>query len=517
MLESSVAHKQAWGQYFTPPALASFMADLAARVPGRRVRVLDPGAGTGALGLALARELLERGSVECVELYCVESEPHAHRELERSLAAAKAEFGDRLEATSFTHDFLDFAEKHSGLPQIDVAIANPPYFKLSPNDERGGDAPNIYARFMDIAATLLGDGGRLCFVVPRSYASGPYFRRFRRRFHESMQLEQVHVFESRRAAFERDAVLQENIVVSYAKRLPQPGDRVEISVSHGLGDLHERRRFDVARTDVIGADADAVVSLPTTPTQLQLVRRIQALPHTLATLDLQVSTGPIVPFRATQLLADADCKHPTVPLLWLQHVKRGRVTWPLGSGFRKPERVRSGAGKLLVPTANYVVLRRFSAKEEPRRLTAAPLLARDWPTTHIGLENHLNYIHRAGAGLSVEEARGLAAVLNSRVLDEYIRVVSGNTQVSATELRALPLPTRQFIVRLGKFGDDEEKIERLLAELLDEQHRGADATVQLPIPGQSTSGISASVQVADIEAPSGAGKPGRRTITNSRL
>lgn len=468
--ETSVAHKQSWGQYFTPPSLASFMASLSSlsmagreRSGCRRVRVLDPGAGTGALGLALARELLEQHAVECVELYCVESEPHARRELEQALAAVTTEFGSRFEATSFAHDFLEFAESRFGLPAIDIAIGNPPYFKLSPKDERGGDAPNIYARFMDIAAGLLREGGRLCFVVPRSYASGPYFRRFRRRLHESMQLEQVHVFESRRAAFERDAVLQENIVVAYAKRPARSGDRVEISASHGLADLHERRCFEVARTDIVATDTEAIVSLPTTLSQLALVRRIQALPHTLATLGLQVSTGPIVPFRATQLLADAECEDPTVPLLWLQHVRRGAVTWPLGPSFRKPERVRASAGKLLVPTANYVVLRRFSAKEESRRLTAAPLLARDCSTTHIGLENHLNYIHQAGEGLAAEEARGLAALLNSQVLDEYIRVVSGNTQVSATELRALPLPERALIVRLGEVADDEAEVERLLA------------------------------------------------------
>jgi adenine-specific DNA-methyltransferase len=466
MLETLAAHKQTWGQYFTPPPLASFMASLAAagldRGGGGRVRVLDPGAGTGALGLALARELLEQRPAICVELYCVESEPQARGELERALAAAKTELGPRLETTSFAHDFLEFAESRFGLPPIDLAIGNPPYFKLSPKDTRGGDAPNIYARFMDITATLLRDGGRMCFVVPRSYASGSYFRRFRRRFHESMQLEQVHVFESRRAAFERDAVLQESIVVSYTKRPKRAGDQVRISVSHGLADLDERRRFEVSRADIVAADDEAVVSLPTTPSQLALARRIQALPHTLATLGLQVSTGPIVPFRATQLLADADCPQPTVPLLWLQHVRRGAVSWPLGSGFRKPERVRASAGRLLVPTANYVVLRRFSAKEEPRRLTAAPLLARDCATTHIGLENHLNYIHRAGEGLAAEEARGLAALLNSRVLDEYIRVVSGNTQVSATELRALPLPERSFIVRLGRVADDAAKVERML-------------------------------------------------------
>jgi adenine-specific DNA-methyltransferase len=466
MLETLAARKQTWGQYFTPPLLASFMASLAVDV-GRRVdqcvRLLDPGAGTGALGLALARELLEQRTVERVELYCVEPEPEARRELEHALMVATQEFGGRLQATSWAHDFLDFAGSRLGLPPIDIAIANPPYFKLSPSDPRGGDAPNIYARFMDVAAGLLREGGRLCFVVPRSYASGLYFRRFRQRFHTSMQLERVHVFESRRAAFVRDAVLQENIVVSYRKRSPRIGDRVEVSVSHGLADLHERRSFEVARTELVSSEGDAIVSLPTTLSQLTLVRRIQALPHTLATLGLQVSTGPIVPFRATQLLADADCQQPTVPLLWLQHVRAGAVSWPLGSGFRKPERVLANAGKLLVPTANYVVLRRFSAKEEPRRLTAAPLLARDWSTTHIGLENHLNYICRAAAGMDVEEARGLAALLNSRVFDEYIRVVNGNTQVSATELRALPLPERSFIVGLGRVADDSEKVERLLA------------------------------------------------------
>lgn len=472
MLETLAAHKQSWGQYFTPPSLASFMASLSVigleRSAGRRVRLLDPGAGTGALGLALARELLERGAVDRVELYCVESEPHARRELDRALAAAKTQLGRRFDATSFAHDFLEFAESRFGLPPIDIAIGNPPYFKLSPKDQRGGDAPNIYARFMDVAATLLRDGGRLCFVVPRSYASGPYFRRFRARFHATMQLEQVHVFESRRAAFERDAVLQENIVVSYAKRASQLGDRVQISVSHGLADLDARRGFEVPRAEIVAADAEAVVSLPTTLSQLALVRRVRALPHTLTTLGLQVSTGPIVPFRATQLLADADCPQPTVPLLWLQHVRRGAVSWPLGSSFRKPERVRACAGKLLLPTANYVVLRRFSAKEELRRLTAASLLARDCSTTHIGLENHLNYIHRPGEGLAAEEARGLAALLNSQILDEYIRVVSGNTQVSATELRALPLPERSFIMRLGRIADDAGKVERSLARLLDQ-------------------------------------------------
>jgi adenine-specific DNA-methyltransferase len=463
-LATSDAHKKAWGQYFTPPELATFMARLPRLERGARVRILDPGAGTGSLGLTLARELLVRDAVAAVELYCVESEPTAQRELQLALAAAQRAFGERFSARNFARDFLQIS-----LPPIDIAIANPPYFKMSPSDERGGDAPNIYARFMEVAAGLLREGGQLCFVIPRSYASGHYFRRFRRRFHEFMRLEHVHVFESRRATFSSDDVLQENIVVLYSKQPPAPTGKVTISVSEGIADLAERRTLACVRREVVSEHEDSIVSLPTSRAAARLMRRIQALPNTLEDLGLRVSTGPVVPFRATELLAGGDCEEPTVPLLWLQHVRPGQVTWPLGRRFRKHEHIRLGAGaKLLVPAGNYVVLRRFSAKEEQRRLTAAPLLARDWAHAAIGLENHLNYIHRPGTGLTVDEAQGLSALLNSRVLDQFFRIASGNTQVSATELRMLRLPNRAAIERLGRTvkGQTSDAVESMIAAVM---------------------------------------------------
>jgi len=133
----------------------------------------------------------------------------------------------------------------------------------------------------------------------------------------------------------------------------------------------------------------------------------------------------------------------------MSHVRAMRVTWPLNR--RKPEYIkRAGAQALLVPNRNYVFLRRFSAKEEARRLTAAPWIANDRPIVDIGLENHLNYVHRPGGMLSEDEAWGLAALYNSRLIDTWFRAINGNTQVSATELRAMPLPTRESIVALGR-------------------------------------------------------------------
>ena len=45
-------------------------------------------------------------------------------------------------------------------------------------------------------------------------------------------------------------------------------------------------------------------------------------------------------------------------------------------------------------------------------------------------------------------------VYNSRLLDTYFRCVNGNTQVNATELRAMPLPAREVIVSLGRLVRD---------------------------------------------------------------
>ena len=125
-----------------------------------------------------------------------------------------------------------------------------------------------------------------------------------------------------------------------------------------------------------------------------------------------------------------------------------QTTWPLRR-HKKEYVLRDGAERLLVPNRNYVLVRRFSAKEEKRRLTAAPYVAKRFGFADLGLENHLNYIHRPNGALSEDESWGLAALYNSRLLDRYFRCINGNTQVSATELRAMPLPPASVIAALG--------------------------------------------------------------------
>jgi adenine-specific DNA-methyltransferase len=55
--------------------------------------------------------------------------------------------------------------------------------------------------------------------------------------------------------------------------------------------------------------------------------------------------------------------------------------------------------------------------------------------------------------MSADEARGVASLLNSAVADRYFRISNGNTQVSASELRLMPLPPREQIESIGRAMD----------------------------------------------------------------
>ena len=486
------------GQYFTPPAVADMMAECA-EIPSGSVSILDPGAGSGILTCALC-ERLARGAnpPTAVTVRAYEIDQRLASLLDNALAYLGSyldERGIRLSYHIATEDFVQvnggrqspdghlFANDGHG-QQYDIAIANPPYFKLAKSDRRARSAdyvvhgqPNIYSLFMAVSASLLREGGELIFITPRSYASGPYFRRFREVLFSKVRPTRLHVFDSRSKAFQRDSVLQENVITVARRETAWCSDESSpcevISSSNGAHDLHARRERCVPVGSVLDMRTrDKVLSIPTDAYADDIRSLVHSWTGSLHAYGLQISTGPVVAFRAAQHIITVPDSENWAPLLWLQNVRPMQTSWPTTLG-RKPQymQVKPRSLPLLLPNTNYVLLRRFSSKEQPKRLVAAPWLPHSTTSEWLGVENHLNYIYRARGELTVNEALGLAVLLNSELLETYFRCINGNTQVSATELRAMPLPPLEAIAEMGRLAaqrvDPSADVGALVCRVLD--------------------------------------------------
>lgn len=449
------------GQFMTPSPVAELMASMFTESDGA-VRLLDAGAGAGSLTAAAIAAFVEREEPpSSIEVVGWEIDPVLIGYLEQTLGAcaeACAEAGVTFSATIETTDFLAAVEQRvrDGRPgDFTCAILNPPYRKVgSKSEERrlcrgmGLEISNLYAAFVGASVHLLAPGAELVAITPRSFANGPYFRAFRRFLLGELAVRRLHVFDSRKRAFRDDAVLQENVIL-HAQRMGAPPERVEITASAGP-DAPVRRRCVPWGHVVYELDPEQFIHLIVDQEGDVIARRMGELDHYLADLKLSVSTGPVVDFRATACLRHLP-EEQTVPLLYPMHMRSGAIEWP------RPERAKwnalvlnEGSRPLTVPRGDYVLVKRFTAKEERRRVVAAVLEARSCATTRLGLENHLNYFHENGHGLSLDLARGLALYLNSSLVDAYFRQFSGHTQVNAADLRNMPYPARERLEAAGR-------------------------------------------------------------------
>ena len=224
-------------------------------------------------------------------------------------------------------------------------IANPPYFKVGKNDPRAIAArsvvhgqPNIYGLFMAVSAALLVPGGDFVFITPRSFASGPYFRKFREKFFAMVRPIRTHVFGSRKDAFSRDEVLQENVILHgiYHTRWHEGRNkhRMTISSSAGLSDLGTAHAFKICLSHALdAANPTTPFRLPVSRDDMAILDAVDSWSGSLKDYGMEISTGPVVPFRATEFLSE-KANGITVPLIWMSHVQAMDVHWP--NGVKKP-------------------------------------------------------------------------------------------------------------------------------------------------------------------------------------
>lgn len=464
-LEAARARKSELGQFFTPAPVADFMASMF-HGPWEYVDLLDAGAGAGSLAAAVvARLCAEPRRPKQIAVTAYELDAKVLGSLRESLILCESackRVGIEFAAAIHHEDFIAsivpslrgefFADP---LRRFNLAIVNPPYRKIASDSlERrqlrlaGIETSNLYAAFVALIIRLLAPGGELVSITPRSFCNGPYFKPFRRDFLRRMSLRRIHSFDSRSAAFAGDDVLQENVIV-HAVKGETPPRGVMISSSSGAPGSSVRERVVDYERVVRPTDPEQFIHLEATDAEVHAREAMARLPSSLADLGLSVSTGRVVDFRAREFLHRSP-GHGDAPLIYPGHFGRSFVEWPKPD-LRKPNAITSSTATrdLLVPAGLYPLVKRFTAKEERRRVVACLYDSERIVAPLVGFENHLNYYHADGRGLSRMLAQGLTAFLNSTVVDVYFRGFSGHTQVNATDLRALKYPAKVALERWG--------------------------------------------------------------------
>lgn len=430
-------------QYFTPIEVANIMASMVDLPKSPKIKILDPGAGTGILSAALISRLKASIPDLEIELVVVEKSEALIKPLNETMKLLERELGVQTRIENF--DFIEWSLVSQ--EEFDFIILNPPYKKLSSVSQTqsqlrkaGIVVPNIYAAFLEIGASLLARGGQQISITPRSWMNGTYYEKFRKKLVSNYRISKIHTFESRSNVFGESDVLQESVILSICNDSRQS----PVTIYESTDQFEKPSKTIADYHDVVSKD---FIFVPTGDASIELLRAIGKLKLNLADLGLSVSTGKVVAFRSKGKITEVATNY-TVPFLSAPNLAQLKVLHPVTLN-RKPQwyLAQDSGESELTPAGTYVLVKRFSTKEETRRLTAGM-----WDCeSNFAIDNKVNFIHQSGSGLDQTLAKGITVFLSSASIDQYFRVFSGHTQVNASDLRQMRFPSHKHLVRLSNF------------------------------------------------------------------
>jgi adenine-specific DNA-methyltransferase len=379
------SERSAIGQFLTPKTLRD---ELIRNVPlGPRMRVLDPGVGTGEF----LKSVLEREP--SIDAYGWDIDKPALEVAMRLVPNASFEQRSALDDWSGN--------------QFDVVIGNPPYFEMR-NLEKSmriryerviSGRPNIFALFFFAGWNVLKDGGYLAYVVPPSMNNGAYFDRLRNFILDNFSIEFFKVFDNPHLF--KDAQTAVQLIVL------KKGN----STRRHWVDLGELSNSEYSRR-VFVQD----------PTQLEAAFDGRA---TLHSLGYRAITGGVVWNNRKEDLS-RDLRPGMVPLIWAHNISEETHVILDESREKKPQYVRDE--KPLTGPAIVVNRITGSVGSGSLRCSLIPDKMR-----FVG-ENHVNVvIPRTDADQEVGWD-DLLRLMRAPGINERVRLLTGNTQISATEL-----------------------------------------------------------------------------------
>ena len=376
------------GQYFTPKPIREL---LLSKLPKKsNAYILDPACGSGEFLLS------------CEKYF---KNPNLNGfEIDKNLVdiALKLLKNSKNNSNIKNIDALNFDIKN----KYDYVIGNPPYFEIKLNEKLKSKHSeiikgrvNIFSLFIKIGLEALKDGGYLAYVVPPSMNNGAYFSKLREYIIKNSSLEYLHIIDG----VDNFHSANQKVMLIILKKTNSKKSNKYIFEKNGITIFTEDKKF------LNNAYKNTV---------------------SLKEIRFGVKTGSIVWNEHKEKLTND--KNNSTLLIWASNIIDGKIRIP--NTKNKPQYIKNIPSDLIMKS-RVVVVNRITGSSKDINIKSAIVDKKEFVC-----ENHVNMIYplkNANQNYSLEDI--LNALQDEKNI-KVMRLISGNTQVSKTELeRLLPI------------------------------------------------------------------------------
>ncbi|WP_302272602.1 HsdM family class I SAM-dependent methyltransferase [Brachyspira aalborgi] len=382
---TDIKKRKKLGQYFTPKSIREL---LLSKLPKKdNADILDPACGSGEFLLS------------CKKYF---KNPILYGfDIDKKLINISSKLVKNASIKNFDFLNIDINKK-----KYDYIIGNPPYFELKLNEEikkkyfdiiKG--RVNIFSLFIKTGLDLLKDGGYLAYVVPPSMNNGAYFSKLREYIIKNSSLEYLHIIDGA----DNFHLANQKVMLIILKKTNSKKSSKYIFKKNGITIFTEDKKF-----------------------------LNKAYKNTVSLKDIgyTVKTGNIIWNEHKEKLTND--KNNSTLLIWASNINNGKII--IGYTKGKPQYIKNISNDLIIKS-RVVVVNRITGSSKDINIKAAIVNEKEFVC-----ENHVNVIYmskNANCNYSLED---IFKALQDKTNIKVMRLISGNTQISKTELeRLLPI------------------------------------------------------------------------------
>lgn len=382
---TDIKKRKKLGQYFTPKSIREL---LLSKLPKKdNADILDPACGSGEFLLS------------CKKYF---KNPILYGfDIDKKLINISSKLVKNASIKNFDFLNIDINKK-----KYDYIIGNPPYFELKLNEEikkkyfdiiKG--RVNIFSLFIKTGLDLLKDGGYLAYVVPPSMNNGAYFSKLREYIIKNSSLEYLHIIDGA----DNFHLANQKVMLIILKKTNSKKSSKYIFKKNGITIFTEDKNF-------LNKSYKNTVSLKD--------------------IGYTVKTGSIIWNEHKEKLTND--KNNSTLLIWASNINNGKII--IGYTKGKPQYIKNISNDLIIKS-RVVVVNRITGSSKDINIKVAMVNEKEFVC-----ENHVNVIYmskNANCNYSLED---IFKALQDKTNIKVMRLISGNTQISKTELeRLLPI------------------------------------------------------------------------------